>query len=74
MPSDPGPQAVELIQACLDTPPEEHQMECLEERWLAEVGESPAFYISQAIVYGSQWADLLAWWSWAHRRGELVVP
>lgn len=65
-----GEAAVDLIEACLHTPSEEHRVECEEEWWFLEVGEQPAMYLSQAIVNGSMWANAIAWMSWAYQLAD----
>lgn len=57
---------VETIEHCLNTPPEEHRMECEEEWWLCEVGERPAMYFGMTMLepYMAFVSAILAW-NWA---------
>lgn len=51
-----------------DGDPSLHEAEKLDEWWRIEVGEHPAMYITQAILHGNAWADLIAWLAWGYRR------
>lgn len=63
---------VDMITHCLNTPPEEHIMECSEERWSLELGERPGVYLAMEDAMPG-----MAWWSaataWLYRRGLLDV-
>lgn len=62
-----APEAnVEVILHCLNTSPEEHVVECEEERWLCELGERPALYMAMATC-GKEAPFIFAMMSWAWR-------
>lgn len=56
---------VEVIEHCLNTPPDEHRWELEEEWWFAELGERAALYVG--VGADAEMAFFMAVTAWAYR-------
>jgi hypothetical protein len=60
---------VDVIEKCLNTPPDEHLSEMAEELWFHEVGEYPAMYLSTS----TEVSFFMSVSAWLYRRHPELI-